>query len=111
MIQSKIFQVEDETPWEDLGDGIQRKVMGYGDQAMLVKVKFELGAIGQLHEHAHIQVSYVESGSFEATIGDEVKLLVKGDGFYVPTHVVHGVVCKEAGILIDVFTPHRADFL
>jgi quercetin dioxygenase-like cupin family protein len=111
MIQSKIFQVEEETPWEDLGDGIQRKVMGYGDQAMLVKVKFEIGAIGQLHEHPHIQVSYVESGSFEATIGDEVKLLAKGDGFYVPSHVVHSVVCKDAGILIDVFTPHRADFL
>jgi len=29
----------------------------------------------------------------------------------VPPHVVHGVVCLEAGMLIDSFNPARADFL
>lgn len=106
-----LFQVSAETPWTDLGDGIQRQVLGYDDRVMLVKVKFEKGAIGTLHEHHHTQVSYVERGVFEMTIGAEVKVLHAGDGFYVPPGAIHGTVCLEAGVLIDVFSPHREDFL
>ncbi len=111
MIESGLFQIDDETPWEDLGNGIKRQVFGYNDQIMLVKAKFEVGAVGDLHEHHHTQVTYVDSGAFEMTIGAEVRIIRKGDGYYVPPHVVHGCVCLEAGILIDAFTPHREDFL
>lgn len=110
-MQSELFQIETETTWEDLGNGVQRKIYGYDDKIMLVKAKFEAGAIGPLHEHYHVQVTYVESGVFEMTIGDEKKIIRKGDGYYVPPHVVHGCVCIEPGILIDVFAPHREDFI
>lgn len=110
-MQSELFQIETETTWEDLGNGVQRKIYGYDDQIMLVKAKFEAGAIGPLHEHYHVQVTYVESGVFEMTIGDEKKIIRKGDGYYVPPHAVHGCVCIEPGILIDVFAPHREDFM
>ena len=110
-IQSTLFQLSSDVPWEDAAPGITRQVFGYDDRVMLVKVRFEQGAIGSLHEHMHTQVSYVESGIFEMTIGDEKKLLRKGDGFYVPPHVIHGCICMEAGVLLDVFSPHREDFL
>jgi quercetin dioxygenase-like cupin family protein len=110
-MQSELFQIETETTWEDLGNGVQRKIYGYDDQIMLVKAKFEAGAVGPLHEHYHVQVTYVESGVFEMTIGDEKKIIRKGDGYYVPPHAVHGCVCVEPGILIDVFAPHREDFI
>jgi hypothetical protein len=29
----------------------------------------------------------------------------------VPSQVLHGVVCLEKGIIIDTFSPKRADFL
>jgi quercetin dioxygenase-like cupin family protein len=111
MIQGNIFQVAAEMDWQDLGDGIQRQIFGFDDRIMMVKVKFEEGAIGVLHQHPHTQISYVESGVFETTIAGEQKRLKKGDGFYVPPNAVHGVVCLEAGILVDVFSPHREDFL
>ena len=111
MLQSGLFQIEKETPWEDLGNGINRQVYGYDDKIMLVKAKFDTGAIGVLHEHHHSQVTYVESGVFEMTIGNQKKIIVKGDGYYVPPHEIHGCVCLEPGILIDVFSPHREDFL
>jgi len=110
-MQSELFQIETETTWEDLGNGVQRKIYGYDDKIMLVKAKFEAGAVGPLHEHYHVQVTYVESGVFEMTIGDEKKIIRKGDGYYVPPHAVHGCVCVEPGILIDVFAPHREDFI
>lgn len=111
MIQSNTFQIAAETAWQDLGDGIQRQVFGYDDRVMMVKVKFEHGAVGVLHQHHHTQISYVESGVFETTIGEEKTVLKKGDGFFVPTNVIHGVICIEPGILVDVFSPHREDFL
>lgn len=111
MLQSAAFQVEKEIPWQYLGNGIQRQVYGYDEQIMLVKAKFERGAIGALHSHPHVQVTYVDSGAFEMTIGEEKKIIKKGDGYYVAPNVVHGCVCLEPGMLIDVFTPHREDFL
>ena len=111
MIQSNLFQIEEETTWEDLGNGVSRKVYGYDDRIMLVKARFEAGAVGVLHEHHHTQVTYVDSGVFEMTIGENVCIIRKGDGYYVPPHEIHGCTCIEPGILIDVFTPHREDFL
>lgn len=109
--KSPNFQVGTELPWEDASAGIQRQVFGYDDRIMMVKVKFEEGAVGDLHHHHHTQVSYVESGVFEATIGGEKQLLKTGDGFFVPSDIIHGCVCLEPGVLIDVFSPHREDFL
>ena len=111
MAQSSEFQFEQQTPWEDLGNGIKRQVFGYDDKVMLVKAKFEKGAIGALHEHHHSQVTYVDSGAFEMTIGNEKKVIRKGDGYYVPPHTLHGCVCLEPGMLIDAFSPLREDFL
>jgi quercetin dioxygenase-like cupin family protein len=111
MIQSSEFQFEKDIPWEDVGNGIQRQIYGYDDRVMLVKVKFETGGVGSLHQHPHTQVTYVDGGAFEFTIGNEKKIIRKGDGCYVPPNTIHGCVCLEAGMLVDVFSPHREDFL
>jgi quercetin dioxygenase-like cupin family protein len=111
MAQESIFQIDSETSWEDLGDGVSRKICGYDDKIMLVKVKFEVGAIGPLHEHYHSQVTYVASGVFEASINGTKQVLETGDSFYAKPHHIHGVLCLEAGVLIDIFSPMRADFI
>ncbi len=108
---TKEYFIDTETPWEDVGGGITRQVMGHDGKIMLVKAKFEVGAIGQLHKHYHSQVTYVAEGEFEMTIGDDIRMIKKGDSFYIPPHIMHGCVCKVPGILIDVFSPAREDFL
>lgn len=112
-MESKVFQVGQETKWIDLGNGVQRQVFGYDNNLMLVKVKFEKGATGSLHSHPHphSQASYVAEGVFELIIGDEKKILRAGDGYYVMPPLVHGCTCLEAGILIDAFSPYREDFI
>jgi quercetin dioxygenase-like cupin family protein len=105
------FQLSDQIQWEDAAPGIQRQVFGYNQNLMLVKVKFEKGAIGSLHQHPHSQASYVESGVFELSIGDEKRILKQRDGYFVPPNIIHGCICIEAGVLIDVFNPLREDFL
>lgn len=107
----QIFFEEAKQKWENVGDKIQRQIVGYDNQVMMVIVKFKTGGIGTLHHHPHIQVTYVSEGSFEVTINNNKKTLKKGDSFFVPTNEVHGVVCLEAGILVDVFSPMREDFI
>ena len=51
--ESNNFQFEAEMPWESAGEGIVRQIMGYNDNLMMVKVKFETGAIGTPHTHPH----------------------------------------------------------
>ena len=41
----------------------------------------------------------------------ETAILKAGDCAYVPPGVEHGAVCKEAGVLLDIFSPAREDFL
>lgn len=109
--KGKQFINDSDIPWEELGGGLKRKIMSYDDNLMMVKVAFETGGIGALHSHFHTQMSYVESGAFEITIGDKTGTLKKGDVYYIPPNIIHGALCTEAGILVDVFTPLREDFI
>ena len=101
----------EQTEWETTDKGVQRQILGYNKNMMMVKVKFDKGAVGSMHEHYHSQATYVVSGKFELTIGDKKEILSAGDGYYVAPDELHGCVCLEAGILIDTFSPVRADFL
>jgi quercetin dioxygenase-like cupin family protein len=109
--KEKQFIVDAEIPWQDLGVGLKRKIMSYDETMMMVKIDFQKGGTGTPHKHVHTQMSYVDSGVFEVTIGDKKQILKKGDAFYVPSNVMHGAVCLEAGVLIDMFTPMREDFV
>ena len=106
-----VFIKNDEVEWELTAPGIKRNIMAWDDRVMFVKVAFEKWSVGTLHNHPHTQITHVESGAFEVEISGEKKVLKAGDVFYVPPHAKHGVVCLEAGVLIDVFSPMREDFL
>ena len=97
--------------WEAAGNGIRRQVLGHGTDLMIVRVEFQAGAVGVLHHHPHRQASYVASGRFEVTVGSDTTELMAGDCFYASADVPHGVRALDDGVLIDVFTPLREDFL
>ncbi len=109
--KEQLFIAFDSIAWEDQGGGVRRKVMAYGDQIMAVYVEFAAGGVGALHQHPHVQVTFVKEGAFRVHIGGEERVLRAGDFFYIPSNVVHGATAIEAGVLVDVFAPMRAEFL
>ena len=109
--ESEAFLFAASIPKENAGDGLTRQVLGFDASIMMARVSFDQGAIGEIHSHPHAQTTYVESGVFDVTIDGVVKRLGAGDGFYVRPHLDHGAVCREPGVLIDVFSPIREDFL
>lgn len=97
--------------WRTMGEGIERQILSYGPDLMLVRVRFAKGAVGAIHHHPHRQATYVVAGSFEATVGDSQRTLLAGDSFFAAADVPHGVRALEDGLLVDCFTPARVDFL
>ncbi len=108
---TKVFIQNRDVSWEAMAPGMRRKIIAWDERVMMVKVEFEKGAVGTLHQHPHTQISHVESGIFEVEIGGETKILTTGDAFYIPSNVLHGAICLEAGMLIDIFSPMREDFV
>jgi quercetin dioxygenase-like cupin family protein len=100
-----------EVPVAPAEPGVTRQVLGYDSDLMMVRVTFAEGAVGSIHAHPHRQVTYVERGRFRFTFDGRETEMAAGDCWFVPPDISHGVVAMEAGALIDVFTPARADFL
>lgn len=93
------------------GEGVTRRVLAYTDSLMCVENTFQKGAVGKLHSHPHTQITYVVSGVFSFTIDGETHTVRPGDTLLKTNSVVHGCVCEEAGILLDIFNPMREDFV
>ena len=106
-----MFKFYSETELTDVGGGVSRRILAHDSDMMAVEVIFEEGAVGAMHSHPHVQISYVLEGEFEATLGDETRIIRKGDTYYTTPDLPHGVVCRKAGKLLDIFTPERRDFL
>jgi quercetin dioxygenase-like cupin family protein len=110
-LESGLFACSPHLTWETVGEGVRRQILTWADSLMLVKVAFETGGVGGLHQHVHVQQTYIESGVFAVTIDGQEQVLRAGEGFNVPSNLWHGVVCLEAGMLLDAFSPLRQDFL
>jgi quercetin dioxygenase-like cupin family protein len=91
--------------------GVTRQVLADHKDLMVVAFRFQKDGVGKLHNHPHVQSTYVESGRFRFTLDGAETEVGPGDSFVVPSNAVHGCVCLEAGTLIDSFTPRRDDFL
>lgn len=105
------FVADAETAWVASAPGIRRKVLCHDDAIMLVRFAFEAGAVGAEHSHPHRQVSVIESGVFDVTIAGKTRRLNAGDSYLVAPDLRHGATAIEAGVIVDVFSPLREDFL
>ena len=97
--RSNAFILENEKAWEPAGEGVVRQILGYDGQVMLVKVKFEQGAVGTPHTHYHTQTTYVASGKFEFTVNGEKQIVSAGDGVYIEPDAEHGCTCLELSLI------------
>ena len=91
--------------------GVTRKVLSYCDTMMCVENTFEEGAVGARHRHPHTQITYVASGRFRFSLGDEAREVGRGDTLCLRNGVMHGCECLESGVLVDFFMPMREDFV
>ena len=89
------------------GPGVTRRILAYTDGLMCVENTFEQGAVGALHSHPHTQITYVVSGAFAFTIGDETRTVRAGDTMLMPglpeTPAANNMKISQDGVISGLF--------
>ncbi|MCZ4065583.1 cupin domain-containing protein [Oxalobacter aliiformigenes] len=91
--------------------GVHLDSLAVGEKSMVCKMNYRDGDFATEHRHPHEQCGYVISGKYELTIKEEKWILVSGDSYAIPGNTPHSFQVLNAGEVIDVFTPHREDYL
>ncbi|MFX1377616.1 MAG: cupin domain-containing protein [Promethearchaeota archaeon] len=85
----------------------------HGEKMMMALNATLPGHSVPIHSHKHEQIGMVYCGSAKLRIGDEERIVSKGDFFCIPSNTPHSDTClsKEPFIMLDIFYPIREDFL
>ena len=79
-----------------------------GRNVMFSHVTLQPKAVAPFHSHSEEQMGIILEGEFEMTIGDETRLLKKGDMYLVQSNADHGGTAGESGcVVLDAFSPPR----
>ncbi len=90
--------------------GMQRQVLAYSRNLMLVRHHFLKGWKGANHSHPHEQLVYVVRGRIQFNTGGKSIDLRPGDSVIVEGNVEHQATALEDSEVLDVFAPYREDY-
>lgn len=94
--------------------GVNLDSLAVGEKSMVTKMNYVRGDFATLHTHPHEQCGYVISGAYHLIVECEEKIDVimhPGDTYAIPGNTPHSFEVIEGGEVVDVFTPHRDDYL
>ncbi len=92
-------------------DGIYRKTLVWGNNALLTEFKLTGGKKLPLHKHDEEQVGYLVSGHIILLIDNQEYNMLPGDSWAIPGRKEHSAEIIEDSIAIEVFSPVRSDYL
>lgn len=94
-------------PYKKKRNGVYFKAIT-GEKSQLTIIKLDPG-VKTNHSHINEQMGYILSGKVELEINTEIKVLKRGDGYYIPPNVQHGfkVLGTEPLEYLEVFTPPK----
>ena len=105
-----IFKPLAEIPPQEVWNGILARVVE-GDRMSFGVLELAPDSIVDAHQHPNEQIGMVLRGSLTFTIGDETRVVRAGDTYNIPGGVRHNAVTgPEGAVVIDVFSPGRADW-
>ncbi len=90
-------------------EGVDMRLL-VGEAMMLSHVTLAPGAVVPRHQHPNEQLGYVMEGVMTLEIGGEARDLGPGACYLIPGNVPHGATSPDGCLLLDVFSPPRADY-
>ena len=97
----------DELPSDEVYAGVIRRSFS-SEQATVTSYTFEAGATFPLHSHPQEQITLIEAGEVEMTVGDQVEALTAGEWNVVAPDVAHGLRAGHSGArVLAVVVPRR----
>ncbi len=81
-----------------------------GGAMMMGIVTLAPEAVVPLHRHPNEQIGYVLEGVITMTVGDETRDIGPGAVYMIPGGTPHSGSSVDGCVVIDVFSPPRADY-
>jgi quercetin dioxygenase-like cupin family protein len=104
-------------PWEEIPEAEMPSLTGTvlrrfvsGEKMTVARVSFTDGAAVAEHTHENEQYTLVLSGRMEFRVEGKPVVVGPGELLHLPSNVRHGATALEASVLLDVFSPPRADW-
>jgi quercetin dioxygenase-like cupin family protein len=102
---------DERSPITEPEPGLHRQVLAHTSAMMLVRHTMTKGWQGAAHSHPHEQLVYVVSGRIAVTVNEVEFEVSTGQSFIVGSNVEHMAGALEDSVVLDVFTPARADYV
>lgn len=85
----------------------------HGGEMMMVLNATLPGHTVPMHSHPHEQIGMVYAGKANLRIGNEERIVQKGDFYCIPGNISHSDTCigDEPFVMLDIFFPVREDFI
>jgi quercetin dioxygenase-like cupin family protein len=97
-----------EMPEDEVYAGVIRRSFN-SEKATVTRYSFHPGAVFPLHRHPQEQITLIEAGEVEMTIGDRVQALSQGDWSVVGADLEHGIRAGVEGAqVLAIVIPARA---
>lgn len=114
-MEKKKIVVQKEDALKKVFKGVSLDSLAVGEKSMVTKMNYVKGNFATTHQHPHEQCGYVISGEYRLKVEtpeEEIDVLLHaGDSYAIPGNTPHSFEVLEGGEVVDVFTPHREDYL
>ena len=107
-----MFQKKEENnELTELITGISIRTLVYGEKTLTAEFQLKKGSTLPVHKHPHEQTGYLISGKMEFMIDGKIHVAEPGDSWCMEGNIPHGAEVIEDSVVLEVFTPVRADYL
>ncbi|PDW03852.1 cupin domain-containing protein [Candidatus Viridilinea mediisalina] len=97
--------------WIEVFPGVRRRRLVATPAIYQMIVHLAAGSEIPSHQHPQEQISYVVSGRLRMQLDATVCEAGPGDAVAIPANSPHAVWTLEDAVVLDTFTPPRADYL
>lgn len=96
-------------PVRELRPGFFGKFI-HGDKGTVTIWEIKKGSVLETHQHIHEQITYVQEGELQMTIGATQYLFTGGTTHVIPSNMPHSAIALTDVKVIDFFSPARDDY-
>jgi quercetin dioxygenase-like cupin family protein len=97
--------------WIEVFPGVHRRRLVSTERIYQMEVRLAAGSVVPLHHHPQEQIAYVVRGKLRFQVGDAMVEALPGSSVAIPGETPHAVWTIEESLVIDTFSPPRADYL
>jgi len=97
--------------YRELIEGVQLQTLVYGEKTLMGRFTLAKGAKIPPHRHPQEQTGLMISGRLLFTVEKEEFEAATGDSWCLPGDSEHSVIALEDSVVVEIFSPVRADYL